>query len=550
MMREAVEPLKILHTTSNYGKNLPGKSSTIDPHIGVQALWTYILPEAYRGPMSEQDSVEDRTQPCCMHHVRRISLPPAAFAEWAGVDDFDAYVAAQNARKKGKKGKGKEGKKGKKGRGKAQHGGDDEVEGAANDKWSLFFVNTTPGSAAQHRFHKYVLMMDSEHDQWAAKCRHFARYKPVEEVSGVSSFELPAALARFYREEFGGLLDACNEDGRIVEHVHVGILGGNVFASYVDENPHVWEHTLRPALPRIHQNGNEDPHHEDDFDFENWQSDGEPEESWQTVKGKPKAKDGCLPFCFESDENIFPDGEGIFRHYCRAEALWRCKRNGCHTAARNVPVPLRVPVGSKKKATDQQGDSAETTCVEQEDADRDQQSDIRGPRFAKNITDAKKLKDDDRVESRWFSSTCWFHEHLKDRESQNLRKGFERQYCNECWRTYGDCIEGKILEYAKMGSGLYNGKGYTGSDNPNGDGTTLQMRPVGRHQQDTCDICLRLKREQGFSAGCLKFSSWCAKGLIRVKPGSQRWSWAAGINSEEDAQNACAGGAGRARRRR
>ena len=61
------------------------------------------------------------------------------------------------------------------------------------------------------------------------------------------------------------------------------------------------------------------------FAFEN-DDNSDTEEGWNDVKPKKCAKEGCLPFCFEPNSNIFPDWEGNFRHYCKAEVRWRCRR--------------------------------------------------------------------------------------------------------------------------------------------------------------------------------------------------------------------------------
>ncbi|CAK0906092.1 unnamed protein product [Prorocentrum cordatum] len=164
----------------------------------------------------------------------------------------------------------------------------------------------------------------------------------------------------------------------------------------MEENEVEWRQ-LRPDLPTIHgQNDGEGEGHSESeslteseifrhFAFENDEND-EGGSAWSNVKPKHKALDGCLPFCFEASRNIFPDYDGVFRHYCRAEAVWQCRRKTC---TRNPTAGAATAHSRNKK-------------------DQDEDAGDNEPRTS------------------WRSACCWYHEHLKHKETQGLRKGFER----------------------------------------------------------------------------------------------------------------------------
>lgn len=332
--------VKIFHSTKNYNTVLPGQTPKADKDVGMPALWTMI-------------ATGDAVAPCCAHHERVISLRPELFVEWA----------MENERA----------------------------------KWTLLYVNECPGDAPsrQHTFYKYVLFPSKRKDELLKQCKGSAKY---EEVFNVQAKSLFPELDQFYKDWFQP-----KKRTPAVMHCHIGILGGSPFDLYQEENMAEWGH-LRPDLPKVHQP-------QDDGDcsepesltfseiFRKFAFEGEDEQEgeWTAVRSSKKAKDGCLPFCFESNTNIFPDIDGVFRHYCRAEATWRCKRKGC---------------GRASKEEGEEGKIVRTT---------------------------------------WVSFNSWYHQHLKDHEGQGLRKGFERQYCNPCWTASKKWTEGKICSFCKPG---------------------------------------------------------------------------------------------------
>lgn len=388
--------IKIFHTTSNYNKVLPGQTSKIDQDIGVRALWTSVVGE-------------DEIEPCCKHHLRVISLGHELFVEWALDDEWA--------------------------------------------DWTLMYVNETPGNATDHKFYKYVLFLSEKRDELLKGCKGSKHY---QEAFTVRTKGLLHELGKFYRKYFRP-----TPGKPATGHFHICVLGGSAFDQYQEENEAEWSH-LRPDLPKVHQREAAGADSEPEslsfseifrkFAFEN----DEPEEGeWTSVRSKKKAKDGCLPFCFEANAHIFPDSDGVFRHYCRAEAIWVCKRKLCGRAAKE-------PEGKPTRTT-------------------------------------------------WCSFNSWYHQHLKDHEGQGLRKGFERQYCKQCWAKSKEWVEGQISSFSQPGRrNLDDKKGW---------------RPP--HDPEYCEMCRRL-RAKGFEQSCSEFSSRAARGEIVVVPGEEGWIFADG----------------------
>jgi len=328
--------------------------------------------------------------------------------------------------------------------------------GGDGAEWSLFFVNERPGVAAGHTFYKYVLVCTSGTHS----------HKPWRKFQKVFSGR-PATLFK----KLGQVWDEWFKDAG--NHFHVGVVGATAFSQYTDENEAEWKH-LRPDLPAIHGERKEsdalsDPESLTEseifrrFAFEN---DEPVEAEWSVVKPKSKARDGCLPFCFDSNRNIFPDWNGVFRHYCRAEVLWQCPRKTCTRPVAPRPSPNSTQPPSTKTA-------------------------------------------DGRFRTQWFSVCSWYHEHLKDKETQGLRKGFERQYCLECWKNSKEWVEGQICKFDAPGtSGGGQGK-------------------HGRHDREMCVVCQRLS-EKNFNEGCAAFAKLVADGKVKVHPGSADWVYANG----------------------
>lgn len=423
--------VKLFHTTANYGKVIPAPMRSNDPDIGVPAMWVMVVPQAKRSARKGRGNggKGGSCEPCCKHHLRIVSLPQAQFVDWAGEEN--------------------------------------------ESEWSLFFVNEQPGDNNQHTFFKYVLFCTSDGDSLLKTCRSWRSYQ--EAFSDVKPRELFRRLGQMW-DEWG--FGSGNSDE--TNHFHVGILGATAFSQYTDENEAEWL-DLRPDLPRVHrQNDQEDDDQSEPeslaeseifrrFAFENDGHDKD-DDTWTVVKPKHKALDGCLPFCFEANRNIFPDFDGVFRHYCRAEAVWQCRRKTCK----------RTPAGSSAK--------------------------VRS--LAKK--DHNESADDSEQRTSWRSACCWYHEHLKDEETQGLRKGFERQYCGECWKNSREWVEGKMCKFFKPGT--------FGLDDEAGG-------KRGPHNPDICEICHRLK-DKGFDDTCIKFSVYLAKGKVQVLPGETGWAWA------------------------
>eukprot|EP00930_Biecheleria_cincta_P013460 TRINITY_DN11980_c0_g6_i1.p1 TRINITY_DN11980_c0_g6~~TRINITY_DN11980_c0_g6_i1.p1 ORF type:complete len:402 (-),score=69.07 TRINITY_DN11980_c0_g6_i1:145-1350(-) len=385
--------IKIFHTSKNYNQVLPGQSPQNDQDIGVRALWTSV-------------ATADASEPCCVHHPRTVSLLPELFLEWA-LDDEKA-------------------------------------------EWTLLYVCENSGEARGHKFHKYVLLLSEHKDTLLKKCKGSHKYEVAFTARTKSLFN---KLGKFYEQWFR---PAKNKG--TTNHFHIGILGGSPFDHYQDENATEWQH-LRPEPPKVHRRESDGEVSEPEsltfseifkkFAFEN---DDQREEEWVAVRSKNKAKDGCLPFCFEANTNIFPDYKGVFRHYCRADATWACKRKGC---------------GQTSK--EEEGKVTRTT---------------------------------------WRSFNSWYHQHLKDHEGQGLRKGFERQYCKQCWAKSKEWVEGKICAFSKPGDRDDDDKG--------------KKRPP--HDQEMCEMCQRLKRK-GFDQSCFMFSNYVNRGDIVVEEGDGRWKF-------------------------
>lgn len=423
--------VKLYHTTANYGKVIPVPTRSNDADVGVPALWTMVVPEV-NGPARRaagKGAKGKPSEPCCKHHLRTVSMPQAQFVDWAGEE--------------------------------------------SESEWSLFFVCERPGDDSQHAFFKYVLFCTSDGSSPLEACKGWKKYQ--EAFSGVRPRELFRRLGQVWDEwGFGG-----GSSGG-ASHFHVGILRATAFSQYADENEAKWRH-LRPDLPRVHRQSDDGGEGQSEsesltesevfrrFAFENDERDQD-DSGWTAVKPKRAALDGCLPFCFEANRNIFPDCDGVFRHYCRAEALWQCRRKACQRTPAGGPGSAQPP--AKK--------------------DRDEGADKGEPRTS------------------WRSACCWYHEHLKDKETQGLRKGFERQYCGECWKKGHEWVEGQICKFFKPGTFAL-------------DDDTSGKR--GYHNPEVCDMCHRLKA-MGFDESCIKFSLYLAKGRVKVAPGATGWDWA------------------------
>ncbi|CAD7929300.1 unnamed protein product [Amoebophrya sp. A120] len=480
MPRREVQDIKVLHTTRNFNKVLPGHTHTEDADIGMKAIWCYIVPTAYHGPIDASASSSSNngphdngrgTAPCCEHHPRRISLPASV------LEEFDE-----------------------------------------DSTWSLYYVNETKGAAAGHCFFKYILFPDEKKDRLLTKCKGYRKYEPM--FTGVPGGEVHDKLAKIYQRFFGSLDDVCNENGRIVWHFHVGILGGTPFSTYVDENTAEWEH-MKPDLPAIHQaNATQDDEGDGasvaeseifrKFAFENDEQGDEGD--WQLVKNDAKAKEGCLPFCFESNQNIFPDENGTFFHYCRAEALWQCKRKGCR--------PSKGANNASRDRFNRGPSNTTASTATPNDEQREETAADNKPIGAKT--------------TEWFSSCCWYHEHLKDKETQGLKKGFERQYCNECWNRGREWVEGKVLAFGKVGS---NVRGTALDDEDMERFLRKKAMKTGPHKPDVCHICHRLG-QSGFSGTCIDFADLLAHGFVDVREGSTQWHWSGGVSCKEEADAA------------
>jgi len=394
--------VKLWHTTSNYNKVLPGVSAGSDQDIGIRALWTSI-------------TAGTALEPCCKHHLRIVSLSPQLFADWVSDDDWA--------------------------------------------KWTLLYVAETHGQAPNHTFYKYVLCPSEKKEYLLKDCKNSGKY---EHAFTVHTKHLFKELAKFQQKWFGTA--TTNEVSR---HFHVGILGATPFDQYQDENYKEWKH-LRPNLPKVHQTENDHSDSEESlteseifrkFAFEN---DGVEEVGWTSVRNKKVPKDGCLPFCFEANKNIFPDCEGVFRHYCRAEVNWVCK----HKCQRSV--------GSAK---------------------------VRG----QGPTEAEEKEEKKGTPSAWTSHNSWYHVHLKDHEGQGLRKGFERQYCRTCWNKSHEWVEGKIAGFRKPVDKDRSG-------------------PRLPHDPEMCEMCQRLKTK-GFDGTCGNFSECVNSGSIVVVEGEEGWKF-------------------------
>eukprot|EP00448_Togula_jolla_P008508 CAMPEP_0170615212 /NCGR_PEP_ID=MMETSP0224-20130122/25217_1 /TAXON_ID=285029 /ORGANISM="Togula jolla, Strain CCCM 725" /LENGTH=391 /DNA_ID=CAMNT_0010940929 /DNA_START=156 /DNA_END=1331 /DNA_ORIENTATION=- len=370
--------------------------------------------------------------PCCKHNPRMVSMPQALFVDWAGEE--------------------------------------------SESEWSLFFVKEQPGDDPHHTFFKYVLFCTTASGNSATDansllhaCKGWRKYE--EAFSGVRPRDLFRNLGQLWDDWGFGSKDT---DEQSVNHFHIGILGASPFNQYVEENEAEWMH-LRPDLPSVHRKEDVPAQSEPEslteseifrrFAFENDEQD-RADTDWTVVKPKGKALEGCLPFCFEADRNIFPDHNGVFRHYCRAEAVWQCRRKTCKRSGGISVAPLHA-----KK--DESGERDNPTS--------------------------------------WRSGCSWYHEHLKDKETQGLRRGFERQYCGECWRSSKEWVEGKMCKFFKPGTFALED-----DDVPN--------RGKGRHNPEFCEVCQRLS-EKGFSESCVKFSAYLAKGKVKVSPGSTGWDW-------------------------
>lgn len=424
--------VKLFHTVANYGKVIPVPTRSNDADVNVPALWTMIVPgNKSQGKGAKGKGVKGKpSEPCCKHHIRTVSLPQAQFVDWAGEE--------------------------------------------SESEWSLFFVCERPGDDSRHTFFKYVLFCTSDGKSPLKTCKDWKKYQ--EAFSGVKPRELFSRLGQLW-DEWG--FGSGRSGG--TNHFHIGILGATAFSQYADENEAEWRQ-LRPDLPRVHCQSDEEGEAQSEseslteseifrrFAFESEEKDAE-ESAWSVVKPKHKALDGCLPFCFEADRNIFPDFGGVFRHYCRAEALWQCRHKTCKRMPAGGSGKAQLPA---KKDLDESADSGE-------------------PRTS------------------WRSACCWYHEHLKDKETQGLRKGFERQYCGECWKNGHQWVEGKICKFDKPGTFALE------------DGETGVKR--GQHNPEICEICHRLK-DKGFDETCLKFSLYLAKGKVKVAAGATGWAWA------------------------
>lgn len=390
--------IKLFHTTSNYNKVLPGFTAKIDKDIGVKALWTSV---------ASGDAIE----PCCNHHQRVISLGLELFKEWSLED---------------------------------QHA-----------KWTLFYVTETSGNAHGHTFYKYLLILSEKHDE-LKECKGSTKYKEVFTVRTKGLFH---ELGKVYRQWF-----RTNSEKEITEHFHIGIVGGTAFDTYRDENESQWAH-LRPDLPKVHQLNNDAESEAESLTFSEifkkfaFENDEQSEGDWVTVRSTKKAKDGCLPFCFEADTNIFPDIDGVFRHYCRAAATWACKRKTCRQPSKDDETQL--------------------------------------------------------VRTTWRSFNSWYHEHLKDHEGQGLRKGFERQYCKQCWKKSKDWVEGQICSFQK----------------PMDTNDKDKKRPP--HDETMCEMCMRLKAK-GFDKTCSVFKDYVARGVVKVTEGSKGWDYVGDGGSRPD----------------
>lgn len=422
--------VKVFHTCSNYGKVIPVLTRSNDADINVPALWAMVVPGDKSSKQAKgkgtrgKGSKEKVCEPCCKHHLRVVSLPQAQFVDWAGEE--------------------------------------------RESEWSLFFVCERPGDDSGHTFFKYVLFCTSDGKSPLKTCKNWKKYQ--EAFSGVKPRELFSRLGQLWDE-----WDFASGGPGKTSHFHIGILGATPFSQYTDENEAKWQH-LRPDLPSVHRRSDEVGEAQSEpeslteseifrrFAFENDEKDAD-EHAWSVVKPKHKALDGCLPFCFEADRNIFPDCDGVFRHYCRAEALWQCRRKTCK----------RTPAGGSAKAR----------------------------------PEAKKDLDECADRTAWRSALCWYHEHLKDKETQGLRKGFERQYCGECWKNGHEWVEGQICKFFKPGTFAL-------------DGDVVKR---GQHDPDICEICHRLK-DKGFDDTCLKFSRYLATGKVKVAAGATGWAWA------------------------
>lgn len=425
--------INLFHTTANYGKVIPAPTRSNDPDLQVPALWVMVVPQAHRperkGKGKRKGATGNSSEPCCKHHPRIVSLQQAQFADWAGEE--------------------------------------------SESEWSLFYVCERPGEISGHTFFKYVLFCTSEGSSPLRACKGWKKYQ--EEFSGVRPQELFKHLGQMW-DDWGFGKGNSGE----TNHFHIGILGATAFGQYTDENKADWEH-LRPDVPSVHRQNDEEGEDQSEpeslteseifrrFAFENDENDQD-DSAWTVVKPKHKALDGCLPFCFEADRNIFPDCDGVFRHYCRAEAVWQCPRKTCK----------RTPAGGS------------TTTQSPVKKDRDKSADDREQRTS------------------WRSGCCWYHEHLKDKETQGLRKGFERQYCGECWKKGREWVEGQICKFFKPGT-------FALEDETGGK--------RGFHNPEICEICRRLK-DKGFDESCSKFSSYLAKGKVKVVPGATGWAWA------------------------
>eukprot|EP00928_Gymnodinium_smaydae_P088365 TRINITY_DN72467_c0_g1_i1.p1 TRINITY_DN72467_c0_g1~~TRINITY_DN72467_c0_g1_i1.p1 ORF type:complete len:449 (+),score=72.47 TRINITY_DN72467_c0_g1_i1:80-1348(+) len=418
--------VKLFHSTASYGRVIPVPTRSNDHDVGVPALWTAVVPrdgmKTWTGKGSGTKAGSN--DPCCKHHPRVVSLPQAQFVDWAGED--------------------------------------------GESEWSLFFVNEQPGDNKRHTFFKYVLFCSSDGSSLLKTCKNWKRYEEV--FSGVKPRELFRQLGQLWDQWGFGITKSGDTN-----HFHIGILGATAFSQYKDENETAWRH-LRPDVPKVHakEEGDGDGVQSEAeslteseifrrFAFENDEVD-KGDGDWSVVKPKHKALDGCLPFCFEANRNIFPDYDGVFRHYCRAEAVWQCRRKTC----------------TRKLTADLPKQDLDEDAVGSE------------PRTS------------------WRSACCWYHEHLKDKETQGLRKGFERQYCGECWKKSKEWVEGQMCKFFKPGTFAL-------------DDDTGGRR--GPHNPEICEVCHRLQ-EKGFDESCLKFGLYLAKGQVKVEPGATGWAWA------------------------
>lgn len=408
----------MFHTTANYGRVIPAPARSNDPDIGIPALSVMVVPKVSGsrrkgafGRKSEQLQAKS-TEPCCKHHPRIVSIPQALFVDWAGEE--------------------------------------------SESEWSLFFVCEHAVNDPPQKAFKYILFCTSDPNSPLQMCKGWKKYK--EAFSGAKPRDLFHHLGQMWDQW------SFNKNS----HFHIGILGTTAFSQYTDMNEAEWMH-LRPDVPSVHRQLKdlETPSEPESlseseifkrFAFENDEQEGA-DGAWTLVKPKNKALDGCLPFCFEGNRNIFPDCDGVFRHYCRAEALWQCRRKTCTRKA--------APLGKK----------------EQDDSVKD-----------------------DATRTSWKSACSWYHEHLKDNETQGVRKGFERQYCRECWQKSREWVEGKMCKFFKPG---------TFGDEPK----------RAHHSQEMCEICRRLN-EKGFDQPCFQFNKYLAAGKVKVTPGSTGWSWA------------------------